>query len=492
MQIHSYRRSFFLSMLLLFLLFFQALWIATSLTPTNIIYAWTAFFFFLLFLRFTEHALLLLFLLWGVVHIFIMRNIGFSFAGVDFTVGRLIGLVLIIGVSLRLFLEKFTYHRKILQHDVQWAFVIFVVWVGITIIYSKNKIGAYSEYIRLLSNLVLLLAIPIVATNRIRFIKMIVVCGMMAALFSILTYLKFTYGISILFLPSEASESISGVIRSVGSLGSSGGTAGLLLLTIGCSMYLYETSNSQAERWTYALSVLLMTLGTFATLIRTGIVGLALFFPCWAFIKAIKEKSFGVIFKISIGLIILVIIGAAFIGEEAIKARISDVPFISHMSIHDKSAGQGRIDLWTNILTDFNKADFKTKIIGRGMYGTYEVNTVYGAHNDYLQILTDSGIVGIIIYIFFLYYGLKLSVALSKKDNVYIQSYGYTLFAIIIAFSLSQSIFGGTITVTGHRWYFTAMLALGILADKKDTWLTNAKGQQEIKRLKNEGYLRPQ
>lgn len=449
------------------LIFIHALWITASSRPINIIYAWIVIVFFLLFIRFTEQALLLLFLSWAAIHIFIMQTIGLSVAGVDITVGRLIGFILVIGLGLHLIINKLIYNCDIIQHKLQWAFTIFFIWAGITILYSTDKIEGLAGYIRMMSSFVLLLVIPNIfsnLSNRLRFLKIITICGTLAAIFSILSYLKIRYGVIVPFLPSESVQSIQGVMRSVGSLGSSGATAGFLLVTISCSLYLYEVSNSPSERLTYLLSIIFMTFGTFATLIRTGIIGLLLFFTVWAFIKAVKKKAPGIVLKISFGLIIVLIMGAAFIGEEVVRARLSDVPFIGSVSMRDPSAGMGRVSLWTNLYHSYIGSDFLTKIVGRGMYGTYKTNPTYGAHNDYIRILTDFGIVGIFCYLYFLFLGLKLSVALSKKSNIYVQNYGFVLFALIIAFSLSQAVFGDTITSTSHRWYFTAMLALGIAA----------------------------
>lgn len=119
-----------------------------------------------------------------------------------------------------------------------------------------------------------------------------------------------------------------------------------------------------------------------------------------------------------------------------------------------------RLNFWEEIIT---KVFVRQPILGFGIGTSEEVTATYircalMPHNDYLRILLDTGILGVIPYILFLLSNLLFSyrnIHKYKKD-FYLNVCGFTLFVSFIFMTIAQNIF----YYTNIMWYFLGFLAL--------------------------------
>ena len=98
-----------------------------------------------------------------------------------------------------------------------------------------------------------------------------------------------------------------------------------------------------------------------------------------------------------------------------------------------ESGGTGRIDIWKYYLNVFNESTFLRKVFG---YGSGTVMNLYYkvAHNNWIQLLIENGIVGEVIFILVIIAFLKTAY---KNNNIY-------LFSVLIGYiglTMSLSLF---------------------------------------------------
>jgi len=119
-----------------------------------------------------------------------------------------------------------------------------------------------------------------------------------------------------------------------------------------------------------------------------------------------------------------------------------------------------RLNFWEEILT---KIFVKQPLLGFGIGTSEEVTTTYircalMPHNDYLRILLDTGVLGIIPYILFLLSNLLFSYRNIRrhKEYFYLNVCAFTLFVSFIFMTIAQNIF----YYTNITWYFLGFWAV--------------------------------
>ena len=171
---------------------------------------------------------------------------------------------------------------------------------------------------------------------------------------------------------------------------------------------------------TYVYCALWMILSTVLQSVRTGMGGMLLVFA-FAILLRDKWKAVpglllaGAVF---VGTILFVPdVNKKFFGEEAGKVTATDIVQGGAMSM-DKIEMSGREYMWERVLENCYKGK---ELVGGGLGASGRFVKSYGQatnglemmHNDYLQILCDSGKVGIALLIFF-----YLTVILKVSTNV--------------------------------------------------------------------------
>lgn len=123
-------------------------------------------------------------------------------------------------------------------------------------------------------------------------------------------------------------------------------------------------------------------------------------------IGTLKSSILCIIF--SPGLII------AFINTSMFKKFEMLLNFNANFSLLHKLTS-GRSEMWSGLLYHYNyKYNFFEKLIGRSFDNIYEINYIYSgmnvwAHNDVINLLLTTGIIGVIIYVQSFYNFYKMS-----------------------------------------------------------------------------------
>lgn len=141
-------------------------------------------------------------------------------------------------------------------------------------------------------------------------------------------------------------------------------------------------------------------------------------------------------------ILMTIAIGFVFISQFVLRLFASSDYFAYRVEQTLEGESSGRDGIYSNILNHyFNEAGIVQKLIGYGANGTIKVFTNY-AHNDWLEILTNQGFLGIVVFISYCVCFYKTI----RKRNITLDS-RLALLTIFVMFLL-QSFFSAGITNT--------------------------------------------
>ena len=107
-------------------------------------------------------------------------------------------------------------------------------------------------------------------------------------------------------------------------------------------------------------------------------------------------------------LITLILIG---MGYYAYTTFESNQYLISRLeTIGDPDGSSGRLIIYTNILSSWYNGSFINHLLGFGFAASLDLSGLYNfAHNDWLELLSNFGLLGVVVYIFLFYSALKFT-----------------------------------------------------------------------------------
>ena len=177
--------------------------------------------------------------------------------------------------------------------------------------------------------------------------------------------------------------------------------------------------------------------GLYKSQVRTVYIGLVVFFGCWLYYYSKK-------------LMAVVAIGAVFLG--LLLAPYLATVFYEFIDIYNgdrdvAEAGSGRPTIWMHNLNIFSDSTMDQKVAGLGVGNyaravtkgggidvSYE-KLVWNSHNDYLQVLMETGVVGFFLVIY-LYYLLYKRI---RRLNGQEQSFYVAFFWAVVCMNLSSN-----------------------------------------------------
>lgn len=81
------------------------------------------------------------------------------------------------------------------------------------------------------------------------------------------------------------------------------------------------------------------------------------------------------------------------------------------------SGGNGRIEIWTTVLQRYASSDIFHMMIGNGPHAVSKAVNL-GGHNDFIEVLFDFGLIGIILYLSFWWSLIQRSKEFSTKSDI--------------------------------------------------------------------------
>ena len=153
---------------------------------------------------------------------------------------------------------------------------------------------------------------------------------------------------------------------------------------------------------------------------------------------------FSLSFKMSKKIVLYFLLGIVLIFLfAAIQDRFWDV---FHAQPYKTSSCQWRGAAWNSTIAEIKKHP----IIGSGL-GMYEQNFTFAAHNDYLRFTYETGILGLVFYLLFLFYllfrSLKANFVAQSVDNQKRYIMAVCLIAALLIMSLASNMVRSTVVL---------------------------------------------
>ncbi|CAN5579599.1 O-antigen ligase [soil metagenome] len=221
------------------------------------------------------------------------------------------------------------------------------------------------------------------------------------------------------------------------------------------------------KRLLYITAIGLMGVALLLSGSRGGLVALLaeVFF---LLILTTETKNYGQM-GLKIGLVVLllatIVVGAMFVGGESSLTRIAETSASNDITTN-------RTHIWS-VTLEVIKNYF---VFGTGLGGFASAYTQFDtlngierveqAHNDYLQILTDAGIIGLLIAAFFVFRLFKTGFQNSKTPNTFRR--GVAVGALAGCFAIMvHSLFDFVLHTTAITYLFITLVALVIISGNK-------------------------
>jgi hypothetical protein len=172
----------------------------------------------------------------------------------------------------------------------------------------------------------------------------------------------------------------------------------------------------------------------FSSLKRGGMIAISLALLFYFFVSLLheKNKSFAkMVFRfmglpiLGIGLILLLIYMNDYFD---IYNRFKNM---------GQDGGSGRVNIYLNVLGKFADFSFFELLLGRGSKGVYKVLNV-SAHNDFLEILFDYGLVGLCALLLILFKLISWNIKCVIKKFKYANILTYTMCAFFVLTMVSH------------------------------------------------------
>lgn len=199
------------------------------------------------------------------------------------------------------------------------------------------------------------------------------------------------------------------------------------------------------KTWKY----LLFSLAIVAALIsfkRSAMICMFLMLLVSIYFDYIKDQRGNFFSKIFIGFIVVIGLSGLY---EHFNSRSDDYITNRLSSIQD-DGGSGRVDIYNTVFNSFEKQFFENKLMGVGHNGVRNSGIVWetrgvanqylSSHNDFIEIVYDYGIIGIIIYFFFIKSVIYNTLKIRKLDSKLFQANIVSLIMFLVMSMVSHLI----------------------------------------------------
>jgi len=243
------------------------------------------------------------------------------------------------------------------------------------------------------------------------------------------------------------------------------------------------------KRLLYATAIGLMGIALLLSGSRGGLISLLaeIFFLVILTTETKSSRQFGVKIAFAALLVATIIAGAILIGGESSLTRFAE-------TAQSKDFSTYRTHIWS-VTIDVIKNNFPFGA-GYGAFGVaytpYDsfngIERVEQAHNDYLQILADAGIVGLIIAAYFMFKLFRTGLESAKTSNTFRR--GVAVGALAGCFAiLVHSLFDFVLHTTAVALLFLTLVSLVVISGRKNP--DDAEDVPHKRRRKNSAVVTP-
>lgn len=141
-----------------------------------------------------------------------------------------------------------------------------------------------------------------------------------------------------------------------------------------------------------------------------------------------KNKRLKRTLIVVIGVIIVFVLYA--VANTYVSGRLLD-----RFNSIEETGGSGRQLIWENTMENFRTSSFSGQLFGHGPRGVQQLGMATAAHNDFLEVLYDYGILGLIVYLSIHVHLIRRTIRLKKTNNPLFWSF-FTMYIIFFVMSM--------------------------------------------------------
>ena len=199
------------------------------------------------------------------------------------------------------------------------------------------------------------------------------------------------------------------------------------------ALYLLPIMLACDKRWLRVISILIVSVIIISSIKRGGLIALVLGLFAYLIVsKVITKKGLKtavILFITLVALVILFYVLINYLGDNIIE-RLSD---------RDDETGSGRLDIWNSLIQRLSIQDFEFWIFGNGHLSTTKYSWEnLTAHNDFLEIIYNYGIINLVFYVFFFVSTILYTIRAIRQKNKYAPALAaiLTIFAVLSVVSI--------------------------------------------------------
>ena len=256
-----------------------------------------------------------------------------------------------------------------------------------------------------------------------------------------------------------------GPYRAAGSLGGVTNTGTIALAaTYFFAVKLLERPR-RLERLVFAAGALVSGVVILLNFTRSSMLGAVLAAIIFATIGQSDRTKGRRGMMILAALAVWAIIGLTILPKSTIESRFGDLQ-VGDQSTSTRTIGSGRGAIWSIVADGILQSTWGEWAFGHGVEAVTglvrkRMGIPFQAHNSYLEIAYDAGIVGLALYIAFI---IAVLVALWRKATRTRSSGAYLWFSFTLAYYLSTEMFIHHVYYMGGRFFILVFTGL-VLAD---------------------------
>lgn len=192
------------------------------------------------------------------------------------------------------------------------------------------------------------------------------------------------------------------------------------------------------KQWKWKILFIVVAFAIILSSMKRGgaaalIIGLIVYFMVY-----LKIRSYNIIKAFTILVVVLSVLAAAFLFFGSQEVEGERMTLVERFENVGQDGGSNRDRVYSKTIDMIASQDGIGWFVGNGYNAVLVDSTIhYSAHNDYLEILYDYGIIGLLMYVFFTLSFFRLALRLTlKKDEL----------APIVCFQFSNFILMGNVS----------------------------------------------
>jgi hypothetical protein len=410
---------------------------------------------------------------WGLLHAYLFStSVGGSAGGVSLNGSRAIGGAIVVGVGLGLL--RLRRHSAPLPAPLI-AVCLFLVLYTCDAVMSPLRSLGLGDAVRLASGVFMGIAAFWVFDTRERVLQLsraAFIGGVAVAAMTIVQYAitkvspgaaHAIFGKGAFVYSADQSHS-NHVARVTGALGGPGETAGFLVVTASFGLLRYALLRDTARTRGIVAGIVLMGAAIVSTLTRASTVAFLLLILIFMVQRQIRSVSAaGMRMKILVAVMASVVLAIPVLGSQTLHTRLWDI----NPASSGTGFAQGRGAIWTSEIRRWDGSNVPHLLLGRGAHtsevpGPPFINgapTLTSVQNLFLWLIVETGVVGTVLYLFFLVSaGVRYRAATRWGRYEYAGQVGAVALAGLIAYQV-QGMFELSPISPSHGLYF--MLFVG-------------------------------